>query len=224
MTALKWLELQFETLYVSDDLGRLRFIREPGYEESELDAAPRFWMDRSKQGNIWRFRNDLPADVMLELDGLCRAESVVANWQVEARQAVAIRTVLERHAPITAEERGPAYTIPETANATLNTVIVTEANAAVLEQHFAWKLTSRNSFRSSLLAATVVDGDAVAICYCLRPPDFEGCRSGRGDRRAGSRPRLRGGGVGGSDSRHWSRASVQHVLAEYGVAARGAKN
>jgi mycothiol synthase len=90
-SALDWLELQFETLHVSNDLRRLRLIREVGYDESELDTAPRFAMGRTEQGNIWRFRHDLPTDLMLELDGLCRAQPVVATWQGEAQQAAAIR-------------------------------------------------------------------------------------------------------------------------------------
>lgn len=65
-SALEWLELQFQTLYISDPLGRLQFARELGQEESELDAAPRFSMGRSEQGNIWRLRHDLSADLMLE--------------------------------------------------------------------------------------------------------------------------------------------------------------
>ena len=167
-SALDWLELQFQTLYISDHLGRLQFIREPGYEESELDSAPRFLMGRSEQGNVWRFRQDLSADLTLELDALCRAEPVVANWHDEAWQATAIRAALQRHAPIIDEWRGPAYRIPETVHTLSNAVVVTEANADVLERYFAWKLTSRNSFRSATLAATVVDGDAVSMCYCAR--------------------------------------------------------
>jgi RimJ/RimL family protein N-acetyltransferase len=171
-SALEWLGLQVETLYVSDDLGRLRFVRGSGIEESELEAAPRIWMGRTGLGNLWRFGADLPADVMLELDSLCRTEPVVTEFESEPtkRTAIrtAIRTVLEQHAPISAQWRGPAYQIPESVDAPANGVIVTEANADVLERYFAWKLTSKNSFKSSALAATVVEGDAVAICCCAR--------------------------------------------------------
>jgi RimJ/RimL family protein N-acetyltransferase len=169
---LNWLELQIPTLYVCDARGRLRFIREPGYDESELDPAPRFFMGRSSVGNIWRFRDDLPDDVMLELDALCRAEPVTVDLEPEPIQAAPIRAVLRRHAPITDEYRGPAYSLPEPSSAARGAVIVTEENAQVLEQHFPWKLTSRNRLKTGVLVATLVDGSAVSICFCARLTDM----------------------------------------------------
>jgi RimJ/RimL family protein N-acetyltransferase len=168
---LDWLEFQIPTLYVCNARGDLKFIREPGYDESELDPAPRFFMGRSKEGNLWRFRHDLPEALRLELDALCRLEPTVTNLEVEPTQAQQIRAVLEAHAPIKEEDRGPAFWLPESSSDPRDAVLVTDANAQVLEKYFPWKLTSRNSFRTGPLAATVVDGDAVSICCCARLTD-----------------------------------------------------
>jgi RimJ/RimL family protein N-acetyltransferase len=168
---LDWLALQIPTLYVCNPRGDLKFIREPGYDESELDPAPRFFMGRSKEGNLWRFHHDLPEAVRLELDALCRLEPTVTNLELETTQAKEIRAVLEAHAPITSEYRGPAFWLPESPSKPRVATLVTEENAHVLERNFPWKVTSRNSFRTGPLAATVVDGDAVSICCCARLTD-----------------------------------------------------
>jgi hypothetical protein len=166
-----WFELQIPTLYVLNAHGRLRFVREPGYDEADLDPAPRFFMGRSSVSNVWRFRHDVPDDVMLELDRLARAEPITANLQDEPRQANAIRAVLQRHQALTDEYRGPAYHIPDGSKATRDAVLVTDENAHVLEQHFPWKLTSRNNFKTGPLVAVVVDGSAVSMCFCARLTD-----------------------------------------------------
>ncbi|NJK45741.1 MAG: GNAT family N-acetyltransferase [Pleurocapsa sp. SU_196_0] len=165
---LECLELQIETLYVCDAGGALKFIREPGYDESELDPAPRFFMGRTAEGNRFRFRDDVPDDLRLELDALCRLEPISANLEEEPRQTARIRDALRLHAPITDEYRGPAFRLPEPFSRSRDAVLVTAENAAVLEKHFPWKLTSSNSFRTAPMTATVVDGSAVSICFCAR--------------------------------------------------------
>lgn len=60
LSDVQLIELQIATLFVCDPNGRLQFIREPGYAAWERDPAPRFWMGRTRAGNIWRFRHNLP--------------------------------------------------------------------------------------------------------------------------------------------------------------------
>ncbi|WP_235610457.1 GNAT family N-acetyltransferase [Deinococcus aerius] len=165
------MELQTSALFVSDSAGRLRFIREPGYEENELDPAPRFFMGRTPEGNVWRFRHDLTADLVRELEDLCGAEPVLPGYTAaadEPRKAEAIREVLTSHAPITAEERGPAYQIPDGVPVPEHVVLISGKNAHLLEAHFPWKITSRAGFRFAPIAAAVEQGSAVSICFCAR--------------------------------------------------------
>jgi hypothetical protein len=165
---LQLIDIQISALFVSDADGRLRYIREPGYEESELDPAPRFFMGRALQGNVWRFRQGLPDDLVCDLEQLCRSEPIAVHFAAPPINAAAIRAALHTHAPIVDEERGPAYWIPDSIRAPAEVVLVSETNAYLLEANFPWKLTSRSSFKTGPLVAAAVQGSAVSICYCAR--------------------------------------------------------
>jgi hypothetical protein len=167
-TDLQLMEIQIPTLFVCDADGRLRYIYEPGYEEAELDPAPRFFMGRTRQGNVWRFRHDLPDALVRDLEALCRTEPVAVHPADPPHNAAAIRAALHAHAPLTQIERGPAYWIPDGVQAPAEVVLISEANAQLLEANFPWKLTSRAGFKTGPLMAAVAHGSAVSICYCAR--------------------------------------------------------
>jgi len=159
-------EIHLATLYISDDNGRLRHVREPG----ELRAPARFAMVRTPAGNRWRFRHDLPAIVVEELDTLCRAEPVTVAFEREPTIAPKLRATLAAHAPVTDEYRGPAYWVPATGTMpTPEAVLIDRSNAAVLEPHFPWRARLLRSVRDpGPIAAIVVAGTAVAVCSCSR--------------------------------------------------------
>jgi hypothetical protein len=160
------IEIHLTTLYVSDDDGRLRSVREPG----EPYAPGRFAMVRTPAANSWRFRHDLPATLAEELDTLCRAEPVTVELQREPTIAPRLRAALAAHAPITDEYRGPAYWIPATnAAGTSEAMLIDRSNAAVLEAHFPWRAHLLRSVSDpGPIAAVVVAGSAVAVCSCAR--------------------------------------------------------
>ena len=162
------MDIQIAALFVSDTQRRLRYIREPGYEESELERAPRFFFGRTLHGNVWRFRHDLPNTVVQAVDQLCRSEPIAVNFTDPPHHAAAIRAVLHKHEPITQEERGPAYWIPDSVRPSTDAVLISEANAHLLEAHFPWKLSSRSDFRTEPVVATIMHGKAVSICFCAR--------------------------------------------------------
>ncbi len=66
------LEMQIDALFTHDPNGRMRSINEPGG-----DPAPRFFLGRTRAGNKWRFRYDVPEDVV------CRLEELAANEPVD---------------------------------------------------------------------------------------------------------------------------------------------
>jgi hypothetical protein len=167
-SALHLIAIQISTLFVCDADGRLRYIREPGYAESELDPAPRFFMGRTLQGNRWRFRHDLPDALVRDLEELCRTEPIAVNLADPPHNGAAIRAALHAHAPITAEEGGPAYWIPDGVQAAAEVVLISAANAHLLAANFPWKLTSRSGLTTGPLAAAVARGSAVSICFCAR--------------------------------------------------------
>jgi RimJ/RimL family protein N-acetyltransferase len=166
VNALQLMRLQVPALYVLDQDGRLRYIGEPGYAEDELDPAPRFFMGRTAEGNVWAFRHDLPDGVVRELEELCALEAPL-TVKTPPKQSVHIKAVLKAHQPITAEERGPAYWLPGEAEAG-PAVLITEANADLLEAHFPWRRTSRAGFAHGPVVAALEDGVAVSLCFCSR--------------------------------------------------------
>lgn len=165
---LDLIDLQVSTLFACDTDGRLRYIDEPGYAEAELDPAPRFWMGRTKAGNRWRFRYDLPDDLVCKLEQVCRTEPVAVDLADPPVNAATIRAVLHAHAPIAEEWRGPAYWIPDYVPVPAGVALISEANASLLDAHFSWKRTARSGITNGPVAAAVVDSCAVAICYCAR--------------------------------------------------------
>jgi GNAT superfamily N-acetyltransferase len=72
-TDLHWLALEMEALYVGDSRGRLVRTREPGPL-----PAPAFALSRSVHGNLWRFADRLPADLVRALSRLAAREAPLA--------------------------------------------------------------------------------------------------------------------------------------------------
>jgi hypothetical protein len=147
---LHLIDIQISTLFVCDADGRLRYIREPGYQESELDPAPRFFMGRTLQGNVWRFRHDLPDALVCDVEPWCHTEPIALKLTDPPHNAAAIRAALHAYAPVTEEERRPAYWIPNGVQAPAEVVLISEANAHLLEANFPWKLTARTDDRGLL--------------------------------------------------------------------------
>ena len=166
MTPLQLMHTQIPTLYICDNDGRLRYIGEPGYAESELEPAPRFFMGRTSEGNLWAFRHDLPGSLVQALEPLCRAEPPINKWGSLPQNYEAIRSVLEAHQPTLKEERGPAYWLNQEASTPTQAVLITEANAHVLEAHFPWRINE--GFAHGPVAGVLEHDAAVSLCFCSR--------------------------------------------------------
>ena len=168
MEPLDLINIQLSALFLMDKNSRLTSIPEPGFDASELYAAPRFYMGRTRSGNIWRFRHDLPAELIHALDQLCHDEPIVAELAQPPQNREAIRAMLNDHKKVTEAWRGPAYWISNEMQLSAQSVLITEANKHLLNAHFPWKLSSRSNFKTAPLAATIYQDKAVSICYCAR--------------------------------------------------------
>lgn len=169
MTDQELMAIQINTLFRTTAAGRLQWINEPGPDET-CPSAPRFFMGRTPTGNLWRFHADLPPDIVDELDELCRHEQIVSELTVPPLQAAAIREVIARTGPLLEEHQGPAYWLPMDPPVAANAVLLTADNLALLRTHFPAWLQPPPYYELGPAAVTVVDGQAVALCCCVRVP------------------------------------------------------
>lgn len=160
------MKLHVATMFGCDANGRLRYVREPW---GSSRAPPRFYMGRTVRGNVWHFRHDLPDELVRKLELICRSEPITDDLGRPARATAAVRTTLQVHSLMAKEERGPAYLIPSRMERPTGTVLITKENGVVLKNGFPWMLRHvLSDIDIGPVAASVVDGTAVSICYCAR--------------------------------------------------------
>jgi hypothetical protein len=161
------LELQVEALFVHGAAGRIVRTNEPSSRR-----APRFFLARSADGNLWRVRDDLPADLIAELDRVARAEPVRADPGGEPDGATAVRHLLADHAPVTSAGGGPAYVFPDAPPAGPGTDtgadvrLIGPGDLDLTRETFPWmeeEIAGRQP-----CAVAVLAGRAVAACFCAR--------------------------------------------------------
>ncbi|MBA3946338.1 MAG: GNAT family N-acetyltransferase [Herpetosiphonaceae bacterium] len=163
---LQLLELQADALFTHDATGRIRWINEPGER-----PAPRFFFGRTKEGNLWRFRHDVPLEVVRRLETLAAAEPVTDDLCAEPVHLAAYQTALQEHAEIAGQSWGPAYYFPDEIQVPSNGVMITEANVELLRtlipelemQNISRELSVRRPW-----VVIVEHGSGVACCFCAR--------------------------------------------------------
>ena len=131
------METVANTLFTYDQSGRMLQVNEP-----DGDIAPRFFLGRSGERNLWRVRHDMPHDVVQQLDALCRQEPVTDTWTTPPTQFDALCSVLEAHTPIRDIYRGPEYAFPDetlsTSPAHIPVHRLAASDADCLRPHFAY--------------------------------------------------------------------------------------
>jgi hypothetical protein len=130
-------------------------------------------MGRTLNGNVWHFRHDLPDELVRKLEVICRSEPIAVNLTHQPHTAMQIHAALDARGPLAAEERGPAYLIPENVRAPADTVVITKENADILEDTFPRMprhLLANNDIGP--VVATASKGRVVSICYCARLTPF----------------------------------------------------
>jgi hypothetical protein len=196
---LDLMRLQAGTLYRLDAHGRIVAVTEP---EPMPRPGPRVFLGRTRQGNVWHLRHDLPTELADQLAALLAAEPVAEAFGAEPGCLPAVRAALARHAPVEREYRGPAYVLPADAASAVPTdlalVEVDGYNVELLSGGFEDWLDSAVA-RAPFVAA-VEAGRAVSVCGCAR--------RGVGAAEAGveTLPSHRGRGLAGAVVAGWASA------------------
>lgn len=123
LTPLQLLRLHVAALFSLDERGRLARVNEP-----DGGPAPRLFLGRTREGDAWWFRHDVPEDVVLEL------RAVAPDSSLDAAPYAAI---LARHAPVQSVWMGPAFEVPSRIPWGEGAVRITHANVSLLSAHLA---------------------------------------------------------------------------------------
>jgi RimJ/RimL family protein N-acetyltransferase len=167
ITDYELMNIHVRALFTHDFKARLLFVNEPG---GTTARASRLFLGRTRAGNVWRFRADLPKNLCEGLAALCADEPVVEEFREPPRYAESYLRLLEQHAPVPQKKpaaTGPAYQFTEYARQSNSVVTVTENNAAETLQggfeDFVAELPGWQPFVAFLL-----DNRAVSICRSAR--------------------------------------------------------
>lgn len=165
LSDLDLIKIQVETLFSFTPNGQLQYINEP---YTPPMPAPRLFLGYTREGNLWRFRDDLTADVMAALTGVATAIPIGKNWREEElkRHLEKLTAVLETDAPVKAVWTGPAYCVSEPIDPMPGCVAIGPADTSLLEAHFSdW--IAELSWRQPCYAV-VENGNAISACFAAR--------------------------------------------------------
>lgn len=160
-TDLELIEQQIETLFFQNEAKRLLFVNEPDKPE-----APRFFLGRTKQGNICRFRHDLPQSLIKHLEALVISEPVPQSLHEEPVQIRAFEDALREYGAIRQIWMGPAYSFVREVQRPSGVVRITDTNADLFGEGFAdWKagLMTRQP-----CVAVIRENRVVSLCCSAR--------------------------------------------------------
>lgn len=152
-------------LFIHDARSRLLSVNEPGGG----GPAPRLFLGRTRRGNLWRLRADLPQPLVEELEALCRDEPTGDELHSPPRHAAAYVRMLEAHAPVREMEAGPAYRFAEYPEPVRPPLALTEKDAAVLRSGFQDLIAELPDWQPFL--ALMDGGRAVSVCRSVRITD-----------------------------------------------------
>lgn len=165
LTDLELMNIHARALFTHDARSRLLFVNEP---ESAVTPAPRLFLGRTRAGNVWRFRADVPDDVVEELEALCADEPPVdTNFNEPPRHLASYARLLERHAPARKPGTGPAYHFPRDAMSPSRPLrALTEKDAWALQGGFEGLAAELPAWQP--FVALVEGHRAVSVCRSVR--------------------------------------------------------
>lgn len=223
---LELMDAHARALFTHDARSRLVSVNEPW---GEARAAARLFLGRTRAGNVWRFRADLPEGLVAELEALCADEP--AELGGEPRHAGAYARLLEAHAPVRRRWAGPTYRFTEYPEPSRPLLAVTEENAGCLRGGFE-ELLDELPARLPFVAA-LEEGRAVSVCRSVRVtpeaheagvetlPEFRGRAHAR-DVTAGWARLVSSAGAAPLYSTSWENTASQSVAMKLRLAAYGA--
>ena len=160
-TDLDLITLHTIALFNHDASGRITGSNEP------IPAkAPRLYVGRSPEGNVWRFEEAVPDDVAARLDHVLRAEPPATDLEAPPRCRQQVTDLLASHAQVTTVSSGPAWLVP--SNTPLSDGIATTSALSADQIKDADQLFASDLAPLLPYAAVVVNGAVASLCSCSR--------------------------------------------------------
>jgi hypothetical protein len=161
------MQIHVSALYRHDDRNRLLSVNESGPPRPDDPLPPRLYVGRTNEGFVWRFRHDLPAPLVVELEMMLAAEPVAADLSRPLRCLEAVQATLAWDAPVSGMWSGPAWRFPADISAPEREVIpVTAANDDLVRPLFPI-LADDLPWRQPCLAL-LDDGRLASLCFSAR--------------------------------------------------------
>jgi len=153
--------IQAQALYAIDDSGRLINVNDPA-----RSIAPRFAMWRTAQGNVWRYRHDLPRDVVRALEAVASTERVTGDFREQPASLALYRGLLDGDAPVGEVYAGPAFRFPAEPLPAGDAEMIHGDNAELLRSYFPDWLPVLEECQPYF--AIIRDNAAVSLCHSAR--------------------------------------------------------
>ena len=166
LTDSELMDVHARALFTCDARSRLLLVNEPGGGRA---PAPRLFLGRTRERNVWRFRADLPEGLVGELEPLCADEPPGLGHGDRLRHTRVYVRLLEAHSPVRKVWAGPAFRFTEYPEPSRPLLAVTGADAESLRGGFEElldELPARLPF-----VAVVEAGRAVSVCRSVRATD-----------------------------------------------------
>jgi hypothetical protein len=104
LTDLDLMNIHAKVLFIHDQNGRMVSLNRP-----DRRLPPQFFLGRTGEGNIWRFRNNVPENTLVKLDMLAAAEPVSFRLDDSPVHFQEYLRILKAHSRLSIPWRGPAY-------------------------------------------------------------------------------------------------------------------
>ena len=164
LTDVELMNIHVRALFAHDAESRLLFVNEP---DGPGAPAPRLFLGRTRVGNVWRFRADLPENLIEEVDLLCANELPMSSeFNEPPRHIERYVRLLEKHAPVEKVSTGPAYCFPENIAPSRHAVVMRENDAEKLKGGFEELVAELPAWQP--FVAIVKDHRAVSVCRSVR--------------------------------------------------------
>jgi len=163
---LQLLEIQAAALFTHDQRGRIGYVNEP-----DGDRAPRFFLSRSREGNLRRCRDDLTEETVRVLNKLAAEEPVSDDLRAAPRNLDGFLATLQGVQASGPPESGPAYRFPDELPPARVTRI-TRSNLHLLRLP-PWNLydAARDFEGCEPFIVVIEEGAVVSLCHNARLTD-----------------------------------------------------